>query len=321
MKFSVIIPVYNKEKHIKRAVNSVLNQTYSDFELIIINDASTDNSLAEILKFDEKRIRLFHRKKPGPGGYAARNLGIKKARGEWVAFLDADDEWFPYHLEKYFILIKKYPDIKFLSSGWKCVENNKEKFEKYYKLNKKMGNHFLSLKNYLKKKWCSGSPVCTIVACFKKCPELKGIKIFPEGKTLRGGDEYAWFIIFSKVKKMLWSNHIGAIYYQDSENMVTKMTRFSPQTCHFLAKKFNKNFTNHEYILLLKFLNKIFFSFWISDNHFNLYKNLYWKNDKINCLIYSIFASFLYLFDFLGINKKVLSVLINKIKRQLESKK
>jgi len=96
--FSVIIPVYNKGPHIHHSISSVLNQTFQDFEIILIDDASTDNSLEEIRKFTDPRIRILNRSEPGPGGYAARNLGIKEANAEWVALLDADDIWYPEHL-------------------------------------------------------------------------------------------------------------------------------------------------------------------------------------------------------------------------------
>ena len=92
---SVVIPLYNKGPHIARSINSVRSQTFQDFELIIVNDASTDNSLGEVARFKDPRINLYHREKPGPGDYAARNLGIEKAKAEWIAFLDADDEWMP----------------------------------------------------------------------------------------------------------------------------------------------------------------------------------------------------------------------------------
>jgi len=77
--FSVVIPIYNKGPHIHRSISSVINQTFQNFELILVNDASTDNSLEEIQKFTDEHIRLFQRTQPGPGGYAARNLGIEKA--------------------------------------------------------------------------------------------------------------------------------------------------------------------------------------------------------------------------------------------------
>jgi len=89
---SVIIPVYNREKTLGRAVDSVLNQSYTNFELIIIDDCSTDNSLQIVHEFQDKRIRIITQEE-NLGANAARNRGIAEARGEYIAFQDSDDEW------------------------------------------------------------------------------------------------------------------------------------------------------------------------------------------------------------------------------------
>ena len=87
---SVIVPLYNKEKFIGATINSVLQQTYKDFELIIVDDGSTDDSTAIVEAIRDPRIRLI--KKENEGVSAARNTGIKESNGEWLLFLDADDE-------------------------------------------------------------------------------------------------------------------------------------------------------------------------------------------------------------------------------------
>ncbi len=115
--FSVVVPVYNKAPHIQRSLGSVLRQTFSDYELIIINDASTDGSRDEILAFSDPRIRLFDRQVPGAGGYAARNFGIVRSRADWVAFLDADDEWDGGHLARAAEGIRAYPPRSYLRAG------------------------------------------------------------------------------------------------------------------------------------------------------------------------------------------------------------
>jgi glycosyltransferase involved in cell wall biosynthesis len=112
--FSIIIPVYNKEKFISNTLKSVFNQTFQDFEIIIVNDGSTDESEKEILKFDDKRIVYFFNKNAGVS--KARNFGIKNAKSEYICFLDADDYWFPNFLETFKNCINTYPNEKVFSS-------------------------------------------------------------------------------------------------------------------------------------------------------------------------------------------------------------
>lgn len=97
---SVVIPAYNRGKLIERAVESVLAQTYQDFEVIIVDDGSTDNtsSVVTALVEQDQRIRCCHHQ-TNQGAQAARNTGIRSAQGEWIAFLDSDDEWLNRKLE------------------------------------------------------------------------------------------------------------------------------------------------------------------------------------------------------------------------------
>ena len=94
---SVILPAYNSEKYIKKAIESVLNQTFTDFELIIINDGSTDNTLNIINSFSDSRIRLINQENMGPG--ASRNRALRIARGRYIMYLDSDDWLCPNALE------------------------------------------------------------------------------------------------------------------------------------------------------------------------------------------------------------------------------
>jgi len=100
-KVSVIIPTYNRAHLVGRAIQSVLNQTYQDFEIIVVDDGSADNTKEVIKKFQEqdKRVKYIRHEK-NRGGSAARNTGIKASRGEYIAFLDSDDKWVPGKLEK-----------------------------------------------------------------------------------------------------------------------------------------------------------------------------------------------------------------------------
>lgn len=94
--FSVVIPLYNKRNYIKRAINSVLKQTYTFFEVIIINDGSTDGSEEIVKSFSDARVKLYSQNNKGVS--SARNSGARFAKADWVAFLDADDEFMPLFL-------------------------------------------------------------------------------------------------------------------------------------------------------------------------------------------------------------------------------
>lgn len=106
---SVIIPVFNRQSWIADAVDSVLAQDYRPFELIVVNDGSTDNT-ARILSSYGKKIRILSQENSGVS--AARNLGIKEARGEWIAFLDSDDYWLAQKLTAQVQYFSKNPDIR-----------------------------------------------------------------------------------------------------------------------------------------------------------------------------------------------------------------
>ncbi|CAN2048791.1 Glycosyl transferase [Candidatus Magnetomoraceae bacterium gMMP-13] len=104
---SVIIPTYNRVKFLKDAIDSVLAQDYNDFELIVVNDGSTD-STPELLKSYGKRIKVIHQKNKGVS--AARNSGIAESCGEFTAFLDSDDLWLSEKLSVQSIFFKKHPN-------------------------------------------------------------------------------------------------------------------------------------------------------------------------------------------------------------------
>ena len=114
--FSVVIPLYNKELSITNTVQSVLDQTYQNFEIVIINDGSTDNSIKAVEAINDNRIRLIHQENQGVS--AARNRGIKEAKYEWIAFLDGDDLWEPNHLEETTKMMNLYPEEKVFTTSF-----------------------------------------------------------------------------------------------------------------------------------------------------------------------------------------------------------
>jgi len=117
---SVIIPVYNAERWIGHAIPSVLNQTVMPAEILVVDDGSTDGTARASQKYGAA-IRYFYQQNSGPA--VARNLGIDQAESEWIAFLDADDEWLPHKIESQLRILKRNPDLKWCSSAYEEVSN------------------------------------------------------------------------------------------------------------------------------------------------------------------------------------------------------
>lgn len=115
--FSVIVPLYNKERFIENTLKSVINQTYKDFEVIIVNDGSTDSSVARLEKYKDDRLKLIDQKNKGAS--AARNKGISLATSNLIVFLDADDIWMPNHLEELKKLHEDFPNCGLYCNRYK----------------------------------------------------------------------------------------------------------------------------------------------------------------------------------------------------------
>lgn len=113
---SVVMPLYNKEREVERALLSALAQTVRDFELIVVNDGSTDKSAVVARAINDARIRIIDQENAGVS--AARNRGIKEARADIIAFLDADDEWMPDFLETILRLQRTYPLCSVFATGY-----------------------------------------------------------------------------------------------------------------------------------------------------------------------------------------------------------
>lgn len=119
MKFSVVIPTFNRLLKVQKAVQSVFDQTYQDFEVLVVDDGSDDTEKTLTERFDE-RLRYFRGSASGVA--AARNFAIEQARGEWIAFLDSDDWWYPTKLQRYVEAAAAHPDVSLLYSKMDLVD-------------------------------------------------------------------------------------------------------------------------------------------------------------------------------------------------------
>jgi glycosyltransferase involved in cell wall biosynthesis len=123
--FSVIIPLYNKENFVEKTIQSVLGQTFQDFEIIIVEDCSIDNSFELVSNITSSKIKII-RHIENKGLSASRNTGIQNSEGNYVAFLDADDLWKSNYLEKLYYLIQNFPEAKLFATNYEEIYSNKQ---------------------------------------------------------------------------------------------------------------------------------------------------------------------------------------------------
>lgn len=122
---SVIIPLYNKEGSIAHTIQSVLDQHGADFEIVVVDDGSSDHSCTVVEAIHDQRIRLFHQPNGGPS--IARNTGIDNARGDWVFFLDADDKLLPNAFQSFVAIQEQYPNVNCFAFDFFVSRNGEEK--------------------------------------------------------------------------------------------------------------------------------------------------------------------------------------------------
>jgi len=214
IRFSVIIPLYNKANFVRSTVESVLDQTYRDFEIIVVDDGSTDNSLDIVNKINDLRIRIFSKENGGVS--VARNFGIEKAQYEYIVFLDADDHWLPDFLETIKEMIEQYPHAGFFAMSYTVIDNYGRREMISHYLPK---GEILFVNNYCKS--LIKDEIClplTGMICIKKnlFDKTGG---FREGIKL--GEDLDMWLRLSFVSPVIWKNESKTIYNKVSENNAT----------------------------------------------------------------------------------------------------
>lgn len=114
--FSIVIPLYNKEDHISKTLQSVLDQTFENFEVIVVDDGSTDKGLEAVKRFSDDRISIIEQSNQGVS--TARNNGVKHSQSQFIALMDADDEWRSNHLAEFYRSIQKYPEAALFCNAY-----------------------------------------------------------------------------------------------------------------------------------------------------------------------------------------------------------
>ena len=195
MFFSVVIPLYNKERQIAGPLRSVFAQTCADYEIIVVDDGSTDGSAAVVESLHDPRIRLIRQANAGVS--AARNLGIAEARGEYIALLDADDEWRPEYLATIAALIRKYPQCDVFATNYSHVDSNGKTFPTILRKIPFDGDDGI-LYNYFEVASVSSPPICSICITARK-EAFQSVGGFPLG-IKSGEDLLTWARLAARYK-------------------------------------------------------------------------------------------------------------------------
>jgi len=215
-KISIVIPLYNKAPHILRAIDSVLGQTEQDFEIIVVNDASTDGGEKLVESLKDNRIRIYHRNNLGPGGHAARNKGIEEASSNLIAFLDADDEWKSNFLETILCLYERYPEAGAYGTAWDiCKKGKMIRLTNFKTIPAEDWEGILP--NYFRSKIMDEPIMWTSTICVPK-KIFYDVGFFPVGEKV-GGDLDMWGRIALRYP-IVWSKKVCAIYHRDAVNRI-----------------------------------------------------------------------------------------------------
>lgn len=214
--FSIIIPLFNKEKHIKATIESVLAQTFQDFEIIVINDGSTDASLAHVEAIKDNHIQLFSIKNQGVSH--ARNYGIEKSDTDLIVFLDADDYWETNHLENLKALYTAFPNCGLYATAY-FKKSNRTIIPSAYKNIPTTENWMGIVTDYFESSRVNSIAWTSAVMIPKSIIEQVGN--FNENITLGAGEDIDLWIRIALKYPVAFSNKVTAIHNLHSENRIS----------------------------------------------------------------------------------------------------
>lgn len=214
--FSIIIPLYNKEKHIKTTIESALAQTFQNFEIIVVNDGSTDGSKEVVEGINDDRIQLFNKKNQGVSH--ARNYGIEKATSSLIVFLDADDLWETDHLENLKALYEAFPNCGLYATAY-LRKNNRISIPSVYKNIPTTKNWMGIVADYFE----SSSVNCIAWTSAVMIPKsvLEVIGNFDENITLGAGEDIDLWLRIALKYPVAFSNKVTATHNLHSDNRIS----------------------------------------------------------------------------------------------------
>lgn len=214
--FSIIVPLYNKERHIRATLESALSQTFKDFEIIVINDGSTDDSEMVVIRMNHDSIKLFTIKNQGVSH--ARNYGIEKANADLFVFLDADDFWETNHLENLKTLYESFPNCGLYATAY-LKRNNRIDIPSVYKNIPKSKNWMGIVDDYFESSSINSLAWTSAVMVPKSI--IEHIGKFNENITLGAGEDTDLWIRIALKQPVAFRNEVTAIHNLHSDNRIS----------------------------------------------------------------------------------------------------
>ena len=248
---SVVIPLYNKEEQIAHTLHSVLQQTFHDFEIIVVDDGSTDNSVAEVEKVHDVRIRLIHQANAGVS--AARNRGIREAKYDLIAFLDADDEWKPGYLETQYKLYKKYPECSVYACNYE-FRNSEGRVTPTITRKLPFPGEDGVLSNYFEVASCSHPPICSISIMVKK-KAIQSIGGFPVG--IKSGEDLLTWARLAVKYEIAFSCQVQAVFINDTKLFNADQKERKPENKDVVGNELGRLYQQNPMIPGLKAYNAL----------------------------------------------------------------
>ncbi|MDR5899552.1 glycosyltransferase family 2 protein [Halomonas vilamensis] len=233
--FSVIMPVHNKVSNLSDSLECLYNQTLKDFEIIVVDDASTDGSIELLLREERKgRLRLYQRDKPGPGGYAARNYGAQQATSKWLVFFDADDLLVYNHLSRFADAILENPTVEIFINAFRKMEGNRL-IPRNESLKNGVLNRQEALAAFSKSDFIHMNGVCIRRDRFMSLGE------FPVGKYRRAGDVYFWLKALCSLKMVHYDPTVTSMWLLHNSGVVSNKNNIEhTHPCLDLKKEYEK---------------------------------------------------------------------------------
>lgn len=245
---SVVIPLYNKEHQIAETLRSVLEQTFQDFEVVIVDDGSTDKSSEEALKIRDPRIRFVRQENAGVS--AARNRGIEEARFDLIAFLDADDRWKPEYLQTQYDLFQKYPQCGVFACNYEFVHADGSIHPTVIRKLAFEGQDGI-LDNYFEVASCSHPPICSISIMVRK-EALLSIGGFPVG--IRSVEDLLTWARLACSCKIAYSKTAAADFYVEGYGISDRPKRL-PDPENKVGRELIKLSKNHSFPGLSRYIS------------------------------------------------------------------